>query len=73
MACCTRDRSLEAWVEIVRGEYEESPGLCLTRGQVKRLWSLDAELCDAILNCLTTSGFLRQNIRQMFVRHDGAR
>jgi len=73
MASCTRDRPLEAWIRIVRGEYEESPGLSLTREQVKRLWSLDAELCDAILNSLTASGFLRQNIRQMFVRSDGSR
>ena len=73
MASCVRDRPLEAWIRIVRGEYEESPGLCLTREQVKRLWNLDAELCDAILNCLTTSGFLRQNIRRMFVRNDRPR
>jgi hypothetical protein len=64
---------VEGWAQIVRGEYDESPGLSLTRSQVKRLWSLDAEVCDAVLQYLTTSGFLRVNARQMFVRDAGPR
>ena len=73
MSTCTRDRSLEQWIQIVRGEYEESPGLSLTHAQAKRLWNLDVDVCDAILHRLTTSGFLRQNARQMFVRNDAFR
>jgi hypothetical protein len=57
----------------VRGEYDESPGLSLTRGQVRRLWNLDAAVCDAVLEHLTKDGFLRQNSRNMFVRDDGWR
>jgi hypothetical protein len=68
-----RNGSLEEWVRIVRGEYEESPGLSLTREQAKRLWTFDAELCEAVLNSLMMSGFLRQNCRHMFVRNDGSR
>ena len=71
MLSSTQDLSVEEWVQIVRGEYTESPGLSLTREQAKRLWSLDAELCEAILNRLMASGFLRQSARHMFVRNDG--
>jgi hypothetical protein len=66
-----RNDCVEEWVRIVRGEYEESPGLSLTRGQVRRLWNLDAAVCDAVLEQLTNNGFLRQNPRNMFVRDDG--
>ena len=73
MLSSTQDLSVEEWVQIVRGEYTESPGLSLTREQAKRLWSLDTELCEAVLDSLITTGFLRQNGRQMFVRDDGLR
>ncbi len=73
MPIWTRERSVEDWAQIVRSEYDERPGLSLTRAQAKRLWSLDAEVCDAVLQRLTRSGFLRQNARQMFVRNDGLR
>ena len=71
VVCAPRDHSVEEWAAIVRGEYEESPGLSLTRPQVRRLWSMDPEVCDAVLEHLTKTGFLRQNPRNMFVRDDG--
>ena len=55
---------------IIRGEYDESPGLSLTRNQAKRLWGLDAETCDAVLERLTKSRYLRENTARMFVRDD---
>jgi hypothetical protein len=70
---CARQRSVEEWAQIVRGEFDESPGLSLTRAQAKRLWGLDGDICDAVLQRLITSGFLRQNARQMFIRDDGPR
>jgi hypothetical protein len=66
-----RNRSVEEWAQIVRGEYDESPGLSLTRAQAKRLWSLDVDVCDAVLQRLKASGFLRQNAKEMFIRSDG--
>jgi hypothetical protein len=35
-------------VSILR-EYEEMPGLKLTKRQVQRMWSLDAKTCDSLL------------------------
>jgi hypothetical protein len=71
--CAFHNRSVQEWVQIVRGEYEESPGLSLTCAQARRLWSLDAVLCDAVLERLIETGFLRRDHRAMFVRNDGMR
>jgi uncharacterized membrane protein len=42
----------------IRGEFLEMPGLRLTPAQAARLWSLDGLSSQALLNDLTTSGFL---------------
>ena len=47
-------------LQIVRGEFLEMPGLRLTRRQAQRLWSIDALTCDAILDTLEESRFLRR-------------
>lgn len=46
-------------VELIRSEYEEMPGLCLTRAQVQRLWLLDPAACDNVLRALVDAGYLR--------------
>ena len=43
----------------IRGEFLEMPGLCLTPGQARRLWNLDAASCDALLQALVAANFLR--------------
>jgi hypothetical protein len=47
-------------LEIVRGEYLEMPGLRLTKKQAQRLWAIDADTCDALLNTLEGTSFLRR-------------
>lgn len=46
-------------LEIVRGEFLEMPGLRLTRKQAQRLWALDSDTCEAVLDTLEASRFLR--------------
>jgi len=46
-------------VGLIRSEYEEMPGLCLTRAQVQRLWLLDPAACDDVLRALVDAGYLR--------------
>ena len=46
-------------VGLVRSEYNEMPGLCLTRAQVQRLWLLEPAACDVVLRTLVDGGFLR--------------
>jgi hypothetical protein len=53
------ERPVADLVYRVRAEYLEMPGLTLTRGQMRRFWLLDPSLCDAVVDVLVTSGFLR--------------
>jgi len=46
-------------VALVRAEYQELPGLCLTRAQVQRLWLLEPSACDIVLRALVDAGYLR--------------
>ena len=62
------DRPANEWVERIRAEYLEMPGLCLTRNQVRRLLMLDASICGAAVDELVISGFLRCRADQTFVR-----
>jgi hypothetical protein len=61
-----------AWLERVRGEYLEMPGLSLTRTQAQRLWGLDPEACEALLDALLQAGFLRRTNQGGYVRADVA-
>ena len=58
------------WLEIIRGEYSESPGLHLTRKQVQRLWGLDPLTCDALLKKLLDVRFLRRTPNGAYARAD---
>jgi hypothetical protein len=59
---------LRDWLGLIRAEYSEVPGLSLTRQQIKRLWDLDDVLCDALLEALEASRFLRRTEHATYVR-----
>jgi len=44
----------------IKNEFEEMPGLCLTRIQAQKLWGLDAPVCDDTLDALVSEGYLRK-------------
>ncbi len=54
------DTGIEEWLQLIRAEYLEMPGLNLTKKQAQRLWNLDAGLCEALLDVLITDQFLKQ-------------
>ena len=56
------------WLQIIRGEYSENPGLHLTRKQVQRLWGLDPLTCDALLETLVNVRFLRRTENGTYAR-----
>ena len=60
----------DAVLARMRGEYREMPGLKLTAGQARRLWGLDAPICDALLEELVETGFLRRARDGSFSRAD---
>jgi hypothetical protein len=49
-----------ALVNRIKAEYMELPGLQLTSWQAQRLWGLDQVQCDAILQVLLETAFLRK-------------
>ncbi len=62
------DGTVEDWVERVRAEYLEMPGLTLTSCQMRRLWLFDKSVCDAVAAALVTSGFLRRRPDDTYAR-----
>jgi hypothetical protein len=64
-----RDRTILDWVALIQAEYREVPGLKLTKPQVRRMWSLDEELCDTLLDTLLEAQVLRMSANA-YVRHD---
>src|SRR5262249_14981569 len=66
------DNTIDDWLRLIQAEYLEMPCLQLTRAQVRRLWALDPELCDALLDVLVGSEFLRKTDHQTYVLATGA-
>jgi hypothetical protein len=58
------------WLQLIRAEYLEVPGLCLTREQAQRLWGLDAVALEALFAALVDVKFLRYTRQKTFVRAD---
>ena len=58
---------VDVWLRLIRAEYLEMPGLHLTRPQIQRLWRLDDAVCDALIDNLVATGFLRQTPRGAYV------
>ena len=61
-------QDFQATCELVRADYKEMPGLCLTRPQLQRLCGLDSTTCKEVLGRLLTEGFLKQIRRDRYRR-----
>jgi hypothetical protein len=61
---------LHDWEQLIRAEYQEIPGLCLTRKQAQRLWNLDSATCDTLLQEMVAEHFLRVTPTDRYVRAD---
>ena len=59
------DATISDWLQLIRAEYLEIPGLLLTKPQFQRLWNLDSATSDTLLSTLVEMGFLT-------LTHDGA-
>jgi hypothetical protein len=59
---------LPSVVHHTRGEFLESPGLCLAPWQIQRLWNLEAEDCRAAVQKLLDARFVREERDGTFVR-----
>ena len=45
-------------IDVVRREFNEMPGMRLTRAQIRRLWNLSSPDCDEVVDALISDGFL---------------
>jgi hypothetical protein len=66
----TDDTHVNESLQLIRAEYLEVPGLCLTKPQVERLWGLDSVTAEALLAALVDVKFLRRTRHDAYVRAD---
>ena len=60
--------TLEMAAARVRAEFDEMPGMTLTLPQAARLFGLDHHLCQAIVDRLVVSDYLRRTDAGAFTR-----
>jgi hypothetical protein len=58
---------VQGLLRVIRAEYMEMPGLCLTTRQAQRLWGLDARTCAVLFDTLVAVEFLRRTTRDAYV------
>ena len=59
--------SVSDLLRVVQAEYLEVSGLHLTKPQAQRLWGLDPDACDVLLDTLVAAQVLRCNHRGAYV------
>ena len=65
-----REDGLTALLRRARSEFIEMPGLRLTTVQAARLWSLDQQTSERILQSLMAAGFLLKSRSGAYLRTD---
>jgi len=59
------------WVQLIRSEYLEMPGLQLREDEVQRLWGLDATTSAALLDALVHARCVRRTCDGFYARANG--
>ena len=65
-----RDIVVRDWMNLIRAEYLEMPGLSLTEPQFERMWNLGPDLAELLLQELQRVCFLRRTKKGTYVRAD---
>jgi len=63
-------RDVKQVLQVIRREFCEMPGLCLTEPQARRLWGLEPNMCRALLAVLVAEEFLLPASDGVFRRRD---
>ena len=64
---------VQAIVKRVKSDFIDMPGLRLTPLQAQRLWALDPERCEEVLDALVRDAFLRRHPNGTVSRANGTR
>ena len=59
--------TIHDWLRLIQAEYLEMPDLQLTKPQIERLWTLEPQMCDALLDALVATHFLRKTPQEVYV------
>lgn len=59
------------WLNRIRAEYREMPGLSLTQAQMQRMWGFEPQVCAALVDSLVATQVLRRTVKGQFVAVDG--
>jgi hypothetical protein len=57
------------WLQRICAEYQEMPGLSLSKGQMLKMWGLNAYVCDALVDALVAARVLRRTSGGACVLH----
>jgi hypothetical protein len=57
------------WLQRIRAEYQEMPGLSLNKQQMQKMWGLEAFVCDALVDALVAARVLRRTSGGAYVLH----
>ena len=57
------------WLQDIRAEYQEMPGLSLSKAQMQKMWGLDSLVCDALVDTLVAARVLRRTAAGAYVVH----
>jgi hypothetical protein len=63
-------RTGDALLSRVCAEFIEMPGLQLTFDQARRLWGLESNICQQVIEDLVSCGFLRRTASGSVTRAD---
>lgn len=64
---------MSEWLLRIRAEYQEMPGLSLNKGQMQKMWGLDAFMCDTLVDALVAAQVLRRTASGAYVIHGTGR
>ena len=67
---CGTDIAVRDWMNLIRAEYLEMPGLSLTGPQFERMWNLAPDFAEQLLQELQHVCFLRRTKKGTYVRAD---
>jgi hypothetical protein len=59
---------ISEWLQRIRAEYREMPGVSLSKERMQTLWGLDASVCDAV-DALVAGRVLRRTAGGTYVVH----
>jgi hypothetical protein len=67
---CGTENGVRDWMNLIRAEYLEMPGLSLTEAQFERMWDLAPDFAERLLQELQRICFLRRTKKGTYVRAD---